>query len=215
MVPDAGKIAFGIAGARKRPIPALLPSGTCAQTPRDRHEIHFRRELDAADAPKTSQNGGFHHESSAAQNPEKNGLLHREPRSNLSFARRSWLRNFGWVHDPQRPPGVLVGPKSGHRCAPRRPSSHARHANQRQKPAAAWFSSTPTALSPILVHLCHLCALMATRVVQVQNAPKIVFFCLSPLCRVKPRTETSQNGPPRGIGHGGASEAANPTPRRP
>ena len=66
---DFGHVAdacFGITGARIRPIPTLLPSETCTQTPLDRPKMPLRRDPNFADAPETAQNGGFRHHFAAA-----------------------------------------------------------------------------------------------------------------------------------------------------
>jgi hypothetical protein len=51
---EARNVCFDITGARNRPIPTLLPSETCAQTPLDRPKMLFRRDPDFADAPETA-----------------------------------------------------------------------------------------------------------------------------------------------------------------
>ena len=61
MASEARNACFSITGARNRPIPTLLPSETCTQTPLDRPKMLFRRDPDFADAPETAQNGGFRH----------------------------------------------------------------------------------------------------------------------------------------------------------
>ena len=48
---DARNVSFGIIGARKRLIPTLLPSETCAQTPLDRPSMLLRRDPDFAAMP--------------------------------------------------------------------------------------------------------------------------------------------------------------------
>ena len=67
MVSEARNACFGITGARNRPIPTLLPSETCTQTPLDRPKMLFRRDPDFADAPETAQNGGFRHHFATAR----------------------------------------------------------------------------------------------------------------------------------------------------
>ena len=54
VVSEARNACFGITGARNRPIPTLLPSETCTQTPLDRPRMLFRRDPDFADAPETA-----------------------------------------------------------------------------------------------------------------------------------------------------------------
>ena len=54
MVFEARNVWFDITGARNRPIPTLLPSETCAQTPLDQPRMLFRRDPDFADAPETA-----------------------------------------------------------------------------------------------------------------------------------------------------------------
>ena len=66
MVSEARNACFGITGARNRPIPTLLPSETCTQTPLDRPKMLFRHDPDFADRPKTAQNGGFRRHFAAA-----------------------------------------------------------------------------------------------------------------------------------------------------
>jgi len=44
MASEARNACFGITGARNRPIPMLLPSETCRQTPLDRPKTPFRRD---------------------------------------------------------------------------------------------------------------------------------------------------------------------------
>ena len=56
MVSEARMACFGIAGARNRPIPTLLPDETCTQTPLNRPRMRFRRDPDFADVPETAQN---------------------------------------------------------------------------------------------------------------------------------------------------------------
>jgi len=51
---EARNVCFDITAARNRPIPTLLPSETCAQTPLDRPKMLFRRDPDFADAPETA-----------------------------------------------------------------------------------------------------------------------------------------------------------------
>ena len=87
---------FGITGARNsnRPIPTLLPSETCTQTPLDRPRMLFRRDPDFADAPETTQNGGFRRQFAAARfftKPLTSSCDHNRP--NASFAHTVWLRN--------------------------------------------------------------------------------------------------------------------------
>ena len=65
-VSEARGACFGITSGHNRPILTLLTGETCAQTPLDRPEMHFRREPDFADAPETALNGGFRHQFSAA-----------------------------------------------------------------------------------------------------------------------------------------------------
>ena len=87
MVSEARNACFGITGARNRPIPTLLPSETCTQTPLDRPKMLFRRDPDFADAPETAQNGGFRRHFAAARffaNPFTSSCDHR-PKA--SFAR--------------------------------------------------------------------------------------------------------------------------------
>ena len=55
MVSEARNACFGITGARNRPIPTLLPSETCTQTPLDRPKMLLRRDPDFADAPDVKQ----------------------------------------------------------------------------------------------------------------------------------------------------------------
>ena len=64
---EARNVCFDITGARNRPIPTLLPSETCAQTPLDRPSMLFRPDPDFADAPETAQNGGFRDRSAAVR----------------------------------------------------------------------------------------------------------------------------------------------------
>ena len=64
---EARNACFDITAARNRPIPTLLPSETCAQTPLDRPKMLFRRDPDFADAPETAQNDGFRHRSAAVR----------------------------------------------------------------------------------------------------------------------------------------------------
>ena len=52
MVSEARNACFGITGARNRPIPTLLPSETCTQTPLGRPKMLLRRDPDFADAPE-------------------------------------------------------------------------------------------------------------------------------------------------------------------
>ena len=59
MVSEARNACFGITGTRNRPIPTLLPSETCTQTPLDRPKMLFRRDPDFADAPETAQDAVF------------------------------------------------------------------------------------------------------------------------------------------------------------
>jgi len=93
MVSEARNVCFGITGARNRPIPTLLPSGTCTQTPLDRPRMLFRRDPDFADAPETAQNGGFRHHFATECVFADFSLSTRRPRPKASFAREYWLRN--------------------------------------------------------------------------------------------------------------------------
>ena len=67
MVPEARNASFGITGARNRPIPTLLPSETCTQTPLNRPRMLFRHDPDFADAPETAHNDGFRRHFAAAR----------------------------------------------------------------------------------------------------------------------------------------------------
>ena len=97
MVSEARNACFGITGARNRPIPTLLPSETCTQTPLDRPKMLFRRDPDFADAPETAQNGGFRHHFATAcvfadfdRQPVGLDLKHRL-RANIGC--ETWLRS--------------------------------------------------------------------------------------------------------------------------
>ena len=89
------KCLFGITGARNRPVPTLLPSETCTQTPLDRRpRMLFRRDPDFADdAPETAQNGGFRHHFATARFLAKPSTSSCGPRPEASFAREYRLRN--------------------------------------------------------------------------------------------------------------------------
>ena len=78
---------------RNRLVLTLLSGETCAQTPLDRPEMHFRREPDFADAPGTAENGGFRHQCTAACCFADFRPSTRRPRPKASFAREHWLRN--------------------------------------------------------------------------------------------------------------------------
>jgi hypothetical protein len=91
MVSEARNACFGITGARNRPIPTLLPSETCTQTPLDRPKMLFRRDPDFADAPETAQNGGFRHNFATACVFADFRPSTRRPRPKASFAREYWL----------------------------------------------------------------------------------------------------------------------------
>ena len=93
MVSEARGTRFGITGARNRPIPTLLPSETCAQTPLDRPKMPLRRDPNFADAPETAQNGGFRHHFAKACVFAGFSLSTRRPIPKASFAREYWLRN--------------------------------------------------------------------------------------------------------------------------
>ena len=91
MVSEARNACFGITGARNRPIPTLLPSETCTQTPLDRPKMLFRRDPDFADAPETAQNGGFRHHFATARFFANFLRLSCDHRPKASFAREYWL----------------------------------------------------------------------------------------------------------------------------
>ena len=91
MVSEARNACFGITGARNRPIPTLLPSETCTQTPLDRPKMLFRRDPDFADAPETAQNGGFRHHFATARFLAKPFTSSCGPRPKALFAREYWL----------------------------------------------------------------------------------------------------------------------------
>ena len=93
---EARNVCFDITAARNRPIPTLLPSETCAQTPLDRPKMLLHRDPNFADAPETAQNGGFRRHFAAARflaNPFTSSCDHR-PKA--SFAREYRLRNV-WL----------------------------------------------------------------------------------------------------------------------
>ena len=87
MVSEARNACFGMTGARNRPIPTLLPSETCTQTPLDRPKMLFRRDPDFADAPETAQNGGFRHHFPTACFFTNFSLSSCDHRPKASFAR--------------------------------------------------------------------------------------------------------------------------------
>ena len=91
MVSEARNACFGFTGARNRPIPTLLPSETCTQTPLDRPQMLFRRDPDFADAPETAQNGGFCHNFATARFLAKPFTSSCDHRPKASFAREYWL----------------------------------------------------------------------------------------------------------------------------
>ena len=122
-----------------------------------------------------------------------------------------------------RPKGIFFGRETG-TWASQRTCWRARRPNRLAKPATGWFQSARATLSPCLVRLGRLGAVMATRVKNVQNGPKNIFPCLSPLCRrpkhttnddattptrnTKPASYATARPVPRvcrvGDGHGGA-----------
>ena len=176
---EARNACFGITGACNRPIPTLLPSETCAQTPLDRPKMLFRRDPDFADAPETAQNGGFRAISPQrvfSRNPSHRPVvidLNRRLRANIGC--ETWLRS----RVASRPRGTF-GALKGHIWSRQRTCWRARSPDRRAKPATGWFPSTQTTLDPGLVRLGRLGAVMATRVQNVQNGPKNVPFRLSP-----------------------------------
>ena len=87
MVFEARNVRFGITGARNRPIPTLLPSETCAQTPLDRPKMLLRRDPNFADAPETAQNSGFRRKFAAPRVFANFLLLSCGPSPSASFAR--------------------------------------------------------------------------------------------------------------------------------
>ena len=91
IVSEARNASFGMTGARNRPIPTLLPSETCTQTPLDRPTMLFRRDPDFADVPETAQNGGFRHDFAASCIFADFRPSTRRPRPKASFAREYWL----------------------------------------------------------------------------------------------------------------------------
>jgi len=113
MVSEARNVCFGITGARNRPIPTLLPSGTCTQTPLDRPKMLFRRDPDFADRPKTAQNGGFRHHFAAARFFAKPFTSSCGPRPKASFAREYWLRNVAGTKYSIAPQGHFWGLETG------------------------------------------------------------------------------------------------------
>ena len=88
MVFEARNVRFGITGARNRPIPTLLPSETCAQTPLDRPKMLLRRDPNFADAPETAQNSGFRRKFAAPRVFANFLLLSCGPSPSASFARK-------------------------------------------------------------------------------------------------------------------------------
>ena len=113
MVSEARNACFGITGARNRPIPTLLPSETCTQTPLNRPRMLFRRDPDFADAPETAQNDGFRRQFAAARffaNPFTQSCDHR-PKA--SFASIGWLRNAAALACCFAPQGHFFGLETG------------------------------------------------------------------------------------------------------
>ena len=113
MVFEARNVRFGITGARNRPIPTLLPSETCAQTPLDRPKMLLRRDPNFADAPETAQNGGFRHHFATECVFADFSLLARRPRPKASFARECWLRNVAGANNSFAPQGHFFGLETG------------------------------------------------------------------------------------------------------
>ena len=113
MVSEARNVCFGITGARNRPIPTLLPSGTCTQTPLDRPKMLFRRDPDFADAPETAQNGGFRHHFATACVFADFRPSARRPRPKALFAREYWLRNVAGAKYSFAPQGHFFGLETG------------------------------------------------------------------------------------------------------
>ena len=111
MVSEARNVCFGITGARNRPIPTLLPSETCTQTPLDRPKMLFRRGPDFADAPETAQNGGFRHHFATARFFANVSLSARRPRPKASFARKYRLRNVAALACCFPPKGTFLALK--------------------------------------------------------------------------------------------------------
>ena len=90
---EAINACFGITGTRNRPLPTLLPSETCTQTPLGRLKMPFHRDPDFADAPETTQNGGFRHHFATACVFADFRPSTRRHRPKASFARKYWLCN--------------------------------------------------------------------------------------------------------------------------
>ena len=91
MISEARNACFGITGARNRPIPTLLPSETCAQTPLDRPKMLFRRDPDFADAPETAKMTDFDTDPPQCvfwRISQRNSVVSHRPKP--SFAPKGW-----------------------------------------------------------------------------------------------------------------------------
>ena len=113
MASEARNVRFGITGARNRPIPTLLPSKTCAQTPLDRPKMLLRRDPNFADAPETAQNGGFRHHFATARFFANFLSSSCDHRPKASFAREYWLRNVAGAKYSIAPQGHFLGLETG------------------------------------------------------------------------------------------------------